>query len=226
MVGKGSPIVDELKPGSHVLDRIPEPEWMARVMAGDRDVLKLLVTRFTVPLQHFAARYLGPTGDPEGVVQEAFVRLWEKRDHWREDGSVKALLFTLTRNAAVDASRRVRREESLLEEGLEKIPSTGPTPSDHAIEAELRRLAEAAVSHLPSRRQEVFRLVREGGLSYREVSETLGISVQTVANLMSLALTDLRSALEPYLHDEPVSRAEAQEESSEEAGLGRASGTD
>jgi RNA polymerase sigma-70 factor (ECF subfamily) len=67
---------------------------------------------------------------------------------------------------------------------------------------ELRSMAETAVSSLPPRRQEVFRLVREGGLSYKEVAETLGISTQTVANLMSLALGDLRASLKPMLEGE------------------------
>ena len=64
-------------------------------------------------------------------------------------------------------------------------------------------MAEAAVSSLPPRRQEVFRLVREGGLSYKEVAATLEIAPQTVANLMALALSDLRLSLRPILNLSP-----------------------
>ena len=60
-------------------------------------------------------------------------------------------------------------------------------------------MAEEAVARLTPRRQEIFRLVRENGLSYREVAEVLDLSPQTVANLMSLALADLRAALGPIL---------------------------
>lgn len=105
MGGKGGRFVDGFKAASHYISSIPEPMWMARVKAGDPEILRFLLARYVVPLRRFAARFLGGRGDPEAVVQEAFIRLWEKRDHWREDGSVKALLFTLTRNAAVDGAR-------------------------------------------------------------------------------------------------------------------------
>jgi DNA-directed RNA polymerase specialized sigma24 family protein len=45
----------------------------------------------------------------------------------------------------------------------------------------------------------VFRLAREEGLSYQEIAEVMSLSAQTVANHMSLAMADLRTALKPYL---------------------------
>lgn len=55
--------------------------------------------------------------------------------------------------------------------------------------------AAAAVAALPAPRQEVFRLVRQCGLSYGEVTSVMGISHETVAVQMSLALASLRQAL-------------------------------
>jgi RNA polymerase sigma-70 factor (ECF subfamily) len=78
--------------------------------------------------------------------------------------------------------------------------------------AELKRLAAAAVAGLPPKRREVFRLVREEGLSYKEVAEALGLSPQTVANHMSLALADLRATLRPYLPVQDSSDAEGSAE--------------
>jgi RNA polymerase sigma-70 factor (ECF subfamily) len=170
---------------------------MYRVKSGDPEVLRRLLALFLNPLQRYAGTILSRPEDAEEAVQEAFVRLWEKREAWREDGSIQALLFTLTRNAAIDTLRKRRRETPLEGVRLRAVPTPGPTPFETAHEGELWALAEAAIRKLPPRRQEVFRLVREGGLSYREVSCVLGISPQTVANLMSLALTNLRSTLAP-----------------------------
>ncbi len=74
-----------------------------------------------------------------------------------------------------------------------------PDPLTRVQESELRAAARDAVEALPRRRREIFRLVRQRGLSYREAAETLGISPKTVANQMSLAMNNLRSALEPHL---------------------------
>ncbi len=164
--------------------------------AGDPAVLRELLRIHSVPLQRFAARMLGGVGDPQDVVQEAFIRLWTRRERWDPAGSVRALLFTLTRNAAVDELRRRRRSRSWEVEGIDlPEPYCPPSPLDDTWSSELFSLAQAAVSRLPRRRQEVFRLVREGGLTYREVARVLDLSVQTVANHMSLALADLREAL-------------------------------
>ena len=52
---------------------------------------------------------------------------------------------------------------------------------------------------MPRRRREVFRLARERGFSYSEIAEITQLSRQTVANHMSLALSDLRVVLRPFL---------------------------
>lgn len=183
-----------------------EGEWMARVRSGDPEVLRILLKRFSGPLRRYAERILGGSSDAEEAVQEAFIRLWERRDRWREDGSVMTLLYTLTRNAAVDYARRRHRERPLPEEQHSIIPSPSPTPFEDTLDEELRFEAAKAVSRLPPRRQEVFRLIREDGLTYREVGDVLNIAPQTVANLMSLALADLRSTLGPFLERELGSR--------------------
>ncbi len=175
---------------------------MEQVRSGDPRILRHLLTLYLGPLQRFAGSILPHPEDAEEAVQEAFVRLWEKRETWREDGSIRALLFTLTRNAAIDAHRKRRRETPLREVRWQAVSTPDPTPFEMAQEGELWAIAEAAVQRLPQRRQEVFRLVREGGLSYQEVSRVLGISPQTVANHMSLALSELRSALKPLIEAE------------------------
>lgn len=172
---------------------------MSLLRSGDPAILRILLDQYLIPLHRYAERILDGASDSEEAVQEAFIRLWERRESWREDGSVKSLLYTLTRNAAIDYRRRRRRELALSEERISILPSNLPTPLDDAQESEFRYAAEDAVSGLPPRRQEIFRLVREGGLTYKEVSRVLDISPQTVANLMSLALSNLRAALGPLM---------------------------
>ncbi len=178
---------------------LSDEEAIRGVRAGDPAVLRALMRRHTPTLERFAARMLGDEGDPQDVVQEAFIRLWTRRERWNPGGSLAALLFTLTRNAAVDELRRCRyrpRRSPLTEASA---ASPGPSPFDDTWSGDLCRRAQDAVCALPPRRQEVFRLVREGGLTYSEVARFLELSPQTVANHMSLALADLRKALGPVL---------------------------
>jgi RNA polymerase sigma-70 factor (ECF subfamily) len=181
------------------IQREPSPDaaLIRGLKADDTQALQELMQSYWSPLVAFAQRTLSGSGDPEDVVQLAFVRLWSRRAGLKEEGSIKALLYTIVRNACLDELRKKTRRDN-AEEGA-RPPAAPRTPYEDIHGAELQRVAALAVSHLPERRQAVFRLVREEGLSYQEVADLMELSAQTVANHMSLALADLRTALKPFL---------------------------
>jgi RNA polymerase sigma-70 factor (ECF subfamily) len=172
-------------------------ELIQGIRAGDERALEQLMSAYWSVLVQYAARIVEAGSDPQDVVQEAFVRVWAHRERWDAEGSVRSLLYTVTRNAALDERRRSARSERVALAADPPLPP--PQPSAGAVEAELRRAASEAVRALPPKRQEVFRLAREEGLSYAEIATVMGISPQTVANQMSLALSDLRRTLAAFL---------------------------
>lgn len=176
-----------------------DAEVIERLKADDARALELLLATHWAALLRYAEGVLGGVGDPQDVVQEGFIRLWNRRAEWNPDGSIKALLYTMTRNAALDQRRRRVRSGRL--DPRADTQSAGSSPYEDVQGAELQRAAAAAVSNLPPKRQEVFRLARDEGLSYRDIAQVMGISEQTVANQMSLALADLRVALKPFISD-------------------------
>ena len=193
------------EPSHQTRDQAPpdDNELLGRLRVGDPTALREVLKRSLPALRLYAERILGGSGDPEEAVQEAFIRLWTHRERWRGEASIRSLLYSITRNAALDEIRRRKREVPFSEEPLLSPRCECPSPLVRLEEEELRRAAEEAISRLPPRRQEIFRLVREGGLTYREVAEVLDLSPQTVANLMSLALKDLRASLGPILGASP-----------------------
>ena len=186
-----------------------EAAFVRGLRSDDPDTLRRLMESYWGPLVGFAHRILAGAGDAEDMVQTAFVRLWSGRRDLREAGSLRSLLYTIVRNACLDELRkRDRREKS--QEGA--IPPPSPrTPYEEIQGAELQRLAAAAVARLPERRREVFRMAREEGLSYQEIAEIMDLSPQTVANHMSLAMADLRTALTPYFSDRTAFKRDAED---------------
>lgn len=178
-------------------------ELIAGIRSGDTRALKQLVDMYWDTLVQFAGRVLGGHADPQDVVQEAFIRIWTHRERWGAEGSVRSLLYTVTRNAALDERRKRDRGERAAQASRPPVPPAGP--SDAAQAAQLGRAASRAVDALPPKRREVFRLAREEGLTYGEIGVVMGISAQTVANHMSLALADLRTALAAHLDSPPPS---------------------
>jgi RNA polymerase sigma-70 factor (ECF subfamily) len=181
------------------VEREPSPDAiLIRGLRGDDPrVLQKLMEDLWPLLVAFAHRTLSGSADPEDVVQTAFIRLWSRRATLKEDGSVRALLYTIVRNACLDELRKKARRDRAEEDARPPTPPRSPYEDVHG--AELQRVAAAAVERLPERRREVFRLVRQEGLSYQEVAEIMALSPQTVANHMSLAMADLRTVLRPFL---------------------------
>jgi len=174
-----------------------DSELLEGIRAGDPATLSRLQTAYWAPLVRFAGGMVEGRADPQDVVQEAFIRLWTHRERWDARGSVRSLLYTMTRNAALDELRRHGRQERAA--GRMEPRDASRPPSDDAAAEELRCAATAALAALPPKRREVFRLAREEGLTYPEIAQVLGLAPQTVANHMSLALADLRQSLRAFL---------------------------
>ena len=162
------------------------------IRAGDTGALRRLLDDAWAPLVRYLASLSDSPDAAQDAAQEAFVRLWERRERWR-GGSARAVLFRIGRNVALDQARRAEvRHRKPPVDPMARRPAT---PDDELRAARTRGRVSEALAALPPRRREVFELVRFDGLAYREVADVLGLSPQTVANQMSLALRDLRTLL-------------------------------
>jgi RNA polymerase sigma-70 factor (ECF subfamily) len=149
-------------------------------------------------LRAFATRMTGDASAADDLVQVVFVRIWTRREEFHE-GVSRAYLYRSVRNAFLSWLRD-RRVVPLGAEHTTQQPGIDPhDPESSLEERRLRRAVIEAVDKLPHRCREVFILVRERGLSYREAGEVLGISPKTVDAHMVQAMRSLRSMLAPVL---------------------------
>ena len=137
------------------------------------------------------------------VLQDVYMKLWQIRGKLDPARSLKALLYMMVRNCALNAMRRsANQKEISLEAGVDFYPS--PSQQDLQYEADqLNKQIRAWIMELPKRRREAFLLSRYEELSHVEVAEVMGVAPKTVNNHIVLALSHLRSRLHMYLR-EPV----------------------
>ena len=178
---------------------------MRRLKAGDEQAMAALLSQHWADVVRYVFGLLGSWDQAEDVAQDAFVRLWARREKW-SGGSPGALLHRIARNAALDVLKSPRH--TAPREDPDTLTSQD-TPDRDVELSELEQVVSKGVENLPPRRREIFKLVRESGFSYAEIAEIMKISRQTVANHVSLALSDLRVMLRPFL-PEPAVEAEAQ----------------
>jgi len=141
--------------------------------------------------------YASSEAELKDWVQDVFIKLWEQRTRIDfEHPSFKGYLLKTARNHALKELRHKKRYNTWLEENL--ILLTELQSADRSSELVPNDFGAAynkVLSKLPSRALETWRLSREYGLSYREIAETMGVSVKTVETQISKTLHILRKEL-------------------------------
>ena len=155
--------------------------------------MELLFKEYYKPLVVWAATFLHDTQRSEDVVQDFFVKLWEKSfvDKLQPD-TLKSYLFTSVRNLALNQLDRI----DTLRRACDVARYESPWEEYDSFEDEVFRRVETEIGKLPPRTQEIIRSVYLKGMKYKEVADELGISVSTVNSLLVKALKKLRQTTE------------------------------
>lgn len=136
----------------------------------------------------------------EDLVQEVFVRFWQRRDRLQVHTSLGAYLHRMTVNEAISYLRRQKKwQTEELDSAREVGTPIAPSAEQQLAAADLQRQIDRALGRLPLRCRTVFLLSRKDRLSYKEIAEQLEISVKTVENQMGKALRIMREELKEYL---------------------------
>lgn len=164
-----------------------------RLSKGDILAFNLLFRKYSVRLFRFALGYLKSRPESEEVVQEVFLKVWEKREDLKEELSFKSFIFTICFNGIKKHFRKQRCISDYLKSGIDKDmdDQTIQTINNNSLQQYINNLVE----ELPPRRREIFIKSRFEGLSIKEISEELKISHKTVENQLTDALKYLRSKL-------------------------------
>ncbi|WP_183305468.1 RNA polymerase sigma-70 factor [Dysgonomonas hofstadii] len=158
-------------------------------------------------LLRFAREYVVVNEDAENIIQDVFVKLWERQDSLHLIDNINAYLFRLVRNKCLDYLRHKLSTEKCnksvqntfeMELNL-KIQSLDRFDETFVSEKNMEKIVSDAIDSLPNKCREIFLSSRIEGLKYREISERFNISVNTVENQMSIALKKLRIKLKDHL---------------------------
>ena len=162
---------------------------------GDKNALSQLFNSLKQDIYFFSYSYFRNNELAEEVVQDVFVRLWEKRSLIDPALSIKNYILRIAKNIILDQLRRHAFEIRYINETQVFTPSCHEDTEDHVIFADYLFLADKAIELLPPKRKNIFKLSREQNMSYFEISRELNISVNVVENQMSKALKHIREYL-------------------------------
>lgn len=167
---------------------------------GSYDSFKVLYERWVARLYQFALKLTKSESMAQEIVQESFIKIWEKHESINPEQSFKSFLFTIAYHKSINHFRTQIRQP-LMGDYLEYTSALADehTADQHlSMEHFLRRLEEAKKKLTP-RQRELFELSKEQDLSNAEIEERLGISNQAVRNRIAAAVKIIREEMKDYL---------------------------
>lgn len=153
------------------------------------EIINHALERFERPLISYAKEITGDLESARDAVQETFLRL-SKQNVTTLEPRLAPWLFFVCRNCALDHRRKIVRFSP--DPVDEEQPSADPIPSAEAIASEEGSMLRSLIARLPEQQRELVKLKFEAGMSYREMSEALSISVSHVGVQLHDAIQTLR----------------------------------
>lgn len=173
---------------------------------GDVRAFSRLYQRYHKPVHTNILKLVKSPDASAEVLQDVFVSLWQNREKINKSRSLGDWLFVVSYNKSLNYIRKKVKESLVFVEEYPTDLSTTVAENQEEETFELQmQLLDEAVSELPKRKREVFRLCRYEGRSKRDVADMLGLSLRTVENY----LKDANRMIKEYLwekHSEQVGK--------------------
>jgi RNA polymerase sigma-70 factor (ECF subfamily) len=172
---------------------IADEDLVERVAEGDPVAYRELVRRHAAPLRHFALRLLKSPAEAEDVVQETFLRLWQRASDYKPQAArAKTWLYRIAHNLCID---RLRARKPLADLDSDELP---PVSAPQGVLLDEKRRAERlekALAGLPERQAAAVTLVHFEGLSGAEAAQVLDVSEGALESLLSRARRALKQSV-------------------------------
>lgn len=171
--------------------------FLSELRSGQERAFDFIFKKYYKALCAQAVSYVSELDIAQSLVQDCFIKLWEKR---LESGCIENLssyLSLMVRNQCIDYLRKQKSLTELHKKSYTEEETDGA--SDALIYREFEEKLVAALANLPERTRIAFEYSRFEGLSYHEIAEKMGISTKAVEALISRALKILRLELKEYL---------------------------
>lgn len=135
----------------------------------------------------------------EEIVQDVFMKVWEKRKELGEINYFNAWLRTVARNTCSNYLRSLAMEKLVTNRYVLRQNSETPSPESDMAVKEYEQLIETAIRRLPPQQKKVYLLSRQSGKKQEEIARELNISIYTVKEYLKLAQHSVRQHIQTSL---------------------------
>ncbi|UYQ94525.1 RNA polymerase sigma-70 factor [Chitinophaga horti] len=187
-----------------LVNTLHNEKWLLQqVSEGDENSFEQLYRHYYPRLRPFVCKHTGSDAQAEEIIQETFIRIWLNREKLPEVTHFSAWVYKVASREFLTALRKKLTYEEKIGALQYAAGEVASSPFEQMQVREIKALVSEAVERLPDQRRRVFRMSRDQGLKVNEIAEQLSISPQTVKNMLTTSLRQIREHLaaagHPYL---------------------------
>ena len=168
-----------------------EPDRTA-LKNGSDEIISQVWEESRSRLQDFIARRVRNDADAEDILQDVFIKIYQNIDKLHAPERVYPWVFQTTRNAIADHYRSKRADFTPVEEDAEEFAFE---PEDSILEEEVLNCLEPMIGELPAKYREAVMLADIKGLTQKELSERLDISLSGAKSRVQRGREKLKDVL-------------------------------
>ena len=173
---------------------------------GDKEALSMIFCRYKRPILNFCLRILGNRADAEDVTGEVFLVLFSRKYVYQPEAKFSTWLYTIARNLCIT---RIRKKRKFLSFWVKKhqadeldywdMADDKELPSEELQKKEMEGHVKKAITRLPVEQKEAIIFREYHDLSYEEIAQVLGCSLEKVKILIFRARERLRRELPSFI---------------------------
>lgn len=189
---------------------VPDEALVAAYLEqDDQDAFRTLVERHQERVFGYLMGMVRDRDVANDLFQETYLRviraMRSERGSYERQGRWLAWVMRIARNSALDHLRR-RKKWRDVDDGEEsfwdRMPDDGPTADEKYVRAQEAGLLEECIERLPPEQREVVLLRHETDLTFREIAELTGVSINTALGRMRYALINLRKMMSEAVRED------------------------
>lgn len=177
-----------------VIQDISDHELAYLVKEDSKEGFRLLYERYASGIQSFAYNYLREKHDAEELVQDVFLKIWEKRATLNHTANVRAFIFKIAINAIYDFIKRKNIQQA-FQDFVASTQNTSDETWEQVVHNDMISQINEITAQMPEQRLKIFKLSKEQGLTNEEIAEKMGLSKRTIENQLYRAICYLKKNL-------------------------------
>lgn len=184
--------------------QIPDALLVKSYVAGDENALATLINRHQSKIYGFIYSKVTDRDVSDDIFQDTFIKVIKtlKSHAYNEEGKFLPWVMRIAHNLIVDHFRRNKKmpmfreteEFSIFSIMSDEVPNIEARMITAQVETDLKKL----IQELPQDQREVLMMRIYQDLSFKEISEQTGVSINTALGRMRYALMNLRKIIEKH----------------------------